>query len=1115
MATSIEIILTAQNQISGDLKRVTADLGKMKVQVDRLTGSTVKNAAATQTMAASMQSATKAGRGLSSVLLALGGITLFVGAARTLVEFEQALAGVQAVIQPTAEEFQALSDIARDLGATTVFSATQAAAGIEFLGRAGFTANEALGAIEGTLNLAAAGGLELARAADIASNVLSAFNLEAAESGRVADVLALTAQSANTNVEQLGEAFRFVGPIAAAFGISIEDSAAALGVLGNAGLQASTAGTGLRRILSTLGSPTKKLNDLLNKLGLTFDQVNPATNDLTDIMELFAGTSLSAADALEVFGDRGAPAILAVTSQSDALRELNDALLLAEGTAARTAETLTDTLGGALKELRSAFEELILQFGDAGLGASLRDLTETVTGVIRVFTGTLDPLDENAILYQQIADAVKALRFILISLISVRVLSFFGGLITTLGTLGTTFRVAAVGATGFARAMIGLRTVVLGALGPLGWIVGIGLALLAFAEEDAPAAVASLLDIDAAIKLVQATADDLTLDQLKRESETQQKTVAELTATVAALDAAMAKTAATAVKAGKAISGFGKTSGGSNLDGSDIGDAEVNRIEQEQLQKRRDAANIELGIETAKNDELSKILKKKTDDETAELERKINNLAKLEAAARTAEINAANAVKNLDAAAALSELQTAQKLSKDIAIIRKAELDKSLAERTISLEQYYDGLEILALESLDAEIAIESQKNAALLELQAQQRAALAEQAEATIGRTRGDAEIAAVTARFAAEAQAQEAGFLQEQLALDNQLLILQGKRDAAVSKNDAARTKALEDQLAKDKIASDKKIKDDEDAQKDAFDREFDAIVAQRERLSAAAERDVDTGAESGFGLGSRLDEIDEDAVGRLTKLREEMEAFNAAAQDPITIEKLNEVGDTITDFANRANVNLERIKTNLASGLGDALFEIVDGTKSAQDAFADFARQFLRDIAKMILQQIALNAVKSAFGGFGASGGGLFASGGGYIGAAEGGFITGKGTSTSDSIPARLSNGEYVMQASAVRGYGVNFMEAINRMKLDASGKGLPSFNITRPRRARFAEGGFVADSGKDKDSGANNTNIRLVNVVDTNQTEDFLASSDGESLIVNIIRRNGSSIKSLLG
>ena len=126
MATTLEIILTAQNRVSGELAKVQRGFKNLEVQLNRNSVATAKNAQATVALGASMQGASTAGRGLFTVLTALGGITLFIGAAKTLIDFEQSLAKVEAVIQPTADEMQKLSDIARELGANTVFTASQA-----------------------------------------------------------------------------------------------------------------------------------------------------------------------------------------------------------------------------------------------------------------------------------------------------------------------------------------------------------------------------------------------------------------------------------------------------------------------------------------------------------------------------------------------------------------------------------------------------------------------------------------------------------------------------------------------------------------------------------------------------------------------------------------------------------------------------------------------------------------------------------------------------------------------------------------------------------------------------------------------------------------------------
>jgi len=157
-------------------------------------------------------------------------------------------------------------------------------------------------------------------------------------------------------------------------------------------------------------------------------------------------------------------------------------------------------------------------------------------------------------------------------------------------------------------------------------------------------------------------------------------------------------------------------------------------------------------------------------------------------------------------------------------------------------------------------------------------------------------------------------------------------------------------------------------------------------------------------------------------------------------------------------------------------------------------------------MILQQIALNAVRSAFGSFGFSGGGP-------VGAASGGFITGPGTGTSDSIPARLSDGEYVVRAAAVKHYGPHFLEAINRMAL-GNQKGLKKFVITRPRRAAFQDGGFVNSGSQTTESAVPPSSLRIINVPDMEAAKEFANSSENETVILNVMRRNAGQVKQYL-
>jgi hypothetical protein len=174
-----------------------------------------------------------------------------------------------------------------------------------------------------------------------------------------------------------------VAPGAAALGLSIEDTAAAIGVLSDAGIQASSAGTGLRRVLSGLTNPTAGAPAALEGMGLTMRQVSPEANSFVDIIATLADAGLGASEALEIFGDRGGPAILALTGQVPRLRELTGVLEEAEGAAAKMAETLSDNLEGDVRELGSAMAELAQQIGEAGVTSAMRGLTQAVTALAR------------------------------------------------------------------------------------------------------------------------------------------------------------------------------------------------------------------------------------------------------------------------------------------------------------------------------------------------------------------------------------------------------------------------------------------------------------------------------------------------------------------------------------------------------------------------------------------------------------------------------------------------------------------------------------------------------------------------------------------------------------
>lgn len=291
-------------------------------------------------------------------LLAVG--TAFVqlqAATGVFAQFEQSMASVQAVTQATRTDMVAMTSTARDLGETTRFSASEAASGMEFLGRAGFEANQIIGAMPGVLNLAAAAKIELGQAADISSNIMSAFNLEAERTAEVADKLSLAAASSNIDVTQLGAAMKFAAPVASALNRSLSETIAAVGLLGDVGL-GDIAGRGLRTTLSSLAKLSDDGKKALSELGLTAADVDPQVNSLATVFTRLGDAGLTATQAFRIFGNEGASVALSLASNADRLSEFTSELDNAAGTSQRMADIMNDTLAGAAAELRSVFESL-------------------------------------------------------------------------------------------------------------------------------------------------------------------------------------------------------------------------------------------------------------------------------------------------------------------------------------------------------------------------------------------------------------------------------------------------------------------------------------------------------------------------------------------------------------------------------------------------------------------------------------------------------------------------------------------------------------------------------------------------------------------------------------
>lgn len=1108
MATTLEIILRAQNRLSGELKRIQLEL--KAVQTSVLGVGTAAAAAGTKVkgLTTSLAGATAQANSLRTTILAFGGIALFVGAVRTIAKFEQSMANVRAIMltvgdaaENADEKFAALNAEARRLGGTTIFTASQAAEGLLFLGRAGFTAQEALDSLEGTLALAAAGNIGLSQAADIATNVLAGFGLAATEAGRVADVLAFTAASANTDVLQLGDAMKFVAPIAASLGVPVDDAASAIGILSNAGLKASLAGTGLRKVLVKLAAPTKKLKKVMKDLGVDIDDLNlSGPGGLARAMELLGNTTFGAVEAIALFGDRGAPAALAMANMSLELKTLTEETHRMEDAALKMAEVMTDTLTGSFKLFTSAIQEALIATGDGenGFGSNLRKIVDALAGMVRVLNDTQDPLNENALFFRKLANVAQVFFVVLQGIVAVKLIQFLVAIGIGLNAFTARIGVAITATRTFSFTLVNLKRVALLALGPVGWIIGLGLALLFFANRGAKEATDSLKELTLALKKVTETAKDFTAKELKIETAKAQRNIKTLAEKIASLG--------------------DKIKEQSNVQTND----EVGRIIQLQivrnLEARKEAIEKEIEFQVEKVATLKKLTVKATADEIAERKRTEARLQKLQGTARQAALSAVIAARKLDEEQSLIglkvNLRNAQQKEKEGVSVLKAALDKKI----INIETYYENVKALGNRSLDAEIAIAQAKVNVIKKANEDNLADIEEESKAAEKGSKSDIELIAIKATFKARQEIVESQNAEALLKDGEALTKLLEQRGLLNADFDSREAIALQSKLEKDAKEEEAAAKREFRALKKRFKERLKEIEHQRDVEIAAAERGVVEGTLNEISFADTVRSIDAATQERLSLMKEDMQDINAAATDPNFVLSLQNVTIAIDEMADTASIRFDEIKAGIADNMVQPLIDWADGTATAREAFSAFAASVLQDIARMYARQIALNII-SGFSG-GGSGGispsdaiGTPFKKGGMVKAATGGFITGNGTGTSDSIPARLSTGEYVVQAKAVRHYGLNFVEALNRMALDNQ-SGLRKFSITRPRRASFAAGGIVDSGAGTKDQVPQTSSLRIINLLDSDESiENFMSSSSGEKIVINHMRRNSSVLRSL--
>lgn len=230
---------------------------------------------------------------------------------------------VSAISGASGKDLQSLTDKAKEMGAKTKFSASESAEALQYMAMAGWDTTSMLNGIDGIMSLAAADGLDLATTSDIVTDAITAFGLKASDSTHFADVLAKASSSANTNVSMLGESFKYVAPLAGAMHYSVEDVSVALGLMANASVKGSMAGTSLKTALSNLASPTDAMAEVMKKYKISMTDANGETLPLIDVIkelrEKFGGLSETeqTAAASTLFGKEAMSGMLAIVNASD------------------------------------------------------------------------------------------------------------------------------------------------------------------------------------------------------------------------------------------------------------------------------------------------------------------------------------------------------------------------------------------------------------------------------------------------------------------------------------------------------------------------------------------------------------------------------------------------------------------------------------------------------------------------------------------------------------------------------------------------------------------------------------------------------------------------------
>lgn len=443
-----EIVETEQ-----ELKRLQEQAATTSVTLEKI-------AAAGDKFEKAGDSITNAGKQISVASAAVTG--LGVAAVKTAADFDSAMANVAAISGATGDDLQALRDKAREMGEKTKFSASEAADAMSYMAMAGWKTGDMLSGIEGIMNLAAASGEDLATTSDIVTDALTAFGLTAEDSAHFADILAAASSNANTNVSMMGETFKYCAPVAGALGYSAEDVAEAIGLMGNAGIKSTQAGTALRTMMTKLQGELKLSGEALGEVTIQTANADGSMRELSDILAdcrtAFSKMSESeaAAAAETLVGKNAMSGFLALMNSAPGdIDKLRNAIENCDGSAEDMAAIMQDNLNGQLTILKSQLEALAISFGEM--------LMPVIRKVVTAVQGFVDKLNN--------MDEAQRKTIISIGLVIAALGPFLVILGTVISTVGKSMKAYATAAKGIKKLMVAVKSGT-GIFGKLGAALG-------------------------------------------------------------------------------------------------------------------------------------------------------------------------------------------------------------------------------------------------------------------------------------------------------------------------------------------------------------------------------------------------------------------------------------------------------------------------------------------------------------------------------------------------------------------------------------------------------------------------------------------------------------------